>query len=175
LTQHDIAYRADTTQLEADAEARGPGGPGAYPRSLSRRAYPSSCFGRRTGYIGWFQLGPHADLVGRRVDDLPMAGAGGTASVVSMDDYHHIDLSSGTVPAQVGGQLKQVAPGTPARPSVVVALNGVIGGVSETFAAGGKSPTWFTAMVPDTSCTRVTTICSSSCWTPPVVSSASAR
>jgi hypothetical protein len=33
---------------------------------------------------------------------------------------------------------------------VVVALNGVIGGVSETFASGGSSPTWFTAMIPDT-------------------------
>jgi hypothetical protein len=54
------------------------------------------------------------------------------------------------VPAQVGGQLKEVASGIPARPPVVVALNGVIGGVSETFASGDAQPTWFSAMVPDT-------------------------
>jgi hypothetical protein len=32
---------------------------------------------------------------------------------------------------------------------VVVAANGVVGGVSETFASGDPRPTWFTAMVPD--------------------------
>jgi hypothetical protein len=54
------------------------------------------------------------------------------------------------VPAEVGGQLTRVAAATPARPPVVVAINGVVGGVSETFASpGGTPPTWFTAMVPD--------------------------
>jgi hypothetical protein len=33
---------------------------------------------------------------------------------------------------------------------VAVAVNGVIGGVSETFATGDSPPTWFSAMVPDT-------------------------
>jgi hypothetical protein len=54
------------------------------------------------------------------------------------------------VPAQVGGQLTRTTPGTPPRPAIAVAVNGVIGGVSETFASGDSSPTWFTAMVPDT-------------------------
>ena len=113
------------------------------------KGVPERLLRPQDGYLGWFQFGPHADLVGRRVDDLPMDASGGTASVVGLADYRHIDPSSGEVPAQVGGQLKRVAPGTRARPSVVVALNGVIGGVSETFASGGGPPTWFTAMVPD--------------------------
>jgi arylsulfatase A-like enzyme len=136
-----------------------------YPRPGQRRVYegppnqaialskgvPEQLLRPQNGYIGWFQFGPHADLVGRRVSDLPVAGGGGTASVVGLDDYRHIDPSSGVVPAQVGGQLKKVAPGTPARPPVVVALNGLIGGVSETFASPvGSAPTWFTAMIPDT-------------------------
>jgi hypothetical protein len=115
-----------------------------------KKGIPEQLLRPQDGYIGWFQFGPHADLVGRRVSDLPVAGGGGTASVVGLDDYRRIDPSSGTVPAQVGGQLKKVAAGIPARPPVVVALNGVIGGVSETFPAGGPSPTWFSAMIPDT-------------------------
>jgi hypothetical protein len=114
------------------------------------KGVPERLLRPQDGYLGWFQFGPHADLVGRRVSDLPVAGGGGTASVVGLDDYRHIDPSSGQVPAQVGGQLKEVAPGIPARPPVVAALNGVIGGVSETFASGSPSPTWFSTMIPDT-------------------------
>jgi arylsulfatase A-like enzyme len=102
------------------------------------------------GYLGWFKSGPHADLVGRRVADLTVAGGGGTARVIGLDDYRRVDPASGTVPAHVAGQLRRTAPGTPARPAVAVAVNGVIGGVSETFAAGDAPPTWFSAMVPDT-------------------------
>jgi hypothetical protein len=101
------------------------------------------------GYLGWFEFGPHADLVGRRVDALPVEAGAGTAKVVGLDDFRKVDLASGTVPAQVGGQLVKVKPGTPQRPSVVAAINGVIGGVSETFASGDSPPTWFTTMVPD--------------------------
>jgi hypothetical protein len=104
----------------------------------------------RDGYLGWFKFGPHADLVGRRVANLTVTGGGGTARVDGLDDYRRADPSSGTVPAHVGGQLTGTAPGTSPRPAVVVAVNGVIGGVSETFASGGSSPTWFSAMVPDT-------------------------
>ncbi len=101
--------------------------------------------------MGWFKFGPHADLVGRRVIDFTVATGGGTARVLGLDEYRHVDPSSGTVPAEVGGQLISTAPGTPQRPPVVAAVNGVIGGVSETFASPGDTPpTWFTAMVPDT-------------------------
>jgi Sulfatase len=102
------------------------------------------------GYLGWFRFGPHADLVGRRVGDLTVAGGGGTARVIGLDDYRHVDPDSGRVPAHVGGQLTRTAPGTPPRPAVAVAVNGVIGGVSGTFASGDSPPTWFSAMVPDT-------------------------
>jgi hypothetical protein len=102
------------------------------------------------GYLGWFKFGPHADLVGRRVHDLTAAGSGGTAQVSGLDDFRRVDPDSGTVPAHVGGRLTSTAPDTSPRPAVVVAVNGVIGGVSETFASGDAQPTWFSAMVPDT-------------------------
>ena len=101
------------------------------------------------GYLGWFQTGRHADLVGRPVDRLPLAASGGTARVIGPAEDGHVDLAGGTVPAQVAGRLLLAAPGLPSRPAVVVAVNGVVGGVSETFASGDPRPTWFTAMVPD--------------------------
>jgi Sulfatase len=101
------------------------------------------------GYLDWFRVGPHADLVGRSVGDLTVGADGGTARVVGLGDYRHVDPASGWVPAQVGGQLTSTVPGIPARPAVAVAVNGVIGGVSETFASGDSPPTWFTAMVSD--------------------------
>ena len=55
-----------------------------------------------------------------------------------------------SVPAQVSGQLISRAPGGPARPVLAIAVNGVIGGVSETFASGRSPPTRFSAMVSDT-------------------------
>jgi hypothetical protein len=38
----------------------------------------------------------------------------------------------------------------PARPAIAIAVDGVIGGVSETFASIDPPATWFAAMVPDT-------------------------
>ena len=102
------------------------------------------------GYLGWFKFGPHAELVGRRVEDLAVSDNAGTARVLGLGDYRHVDPASGTVPAQVGGQLITTRPGTPPRPPIVIAVNGVIGGVSETFASGDSPPTSFSAMIPDT-------------------------
>jgi Sulfatase len=101
------------------------------------------------GYLGWFEFGPHANLVGRRVDRLPVAAGGGTAQVSGLDDYRRVDPSSGVVPSWVSGQLTGTAPGVPSRPPIAVAVNGVIGGVSETFSSAGSDPTWFSAVVSD--------------------------
>jgi Sulfatase len=102
------------------------------------------------GYLGWFKFGAHADLVGRRVRDLGVASDAGTARVIGLDEYRNVDPASGRVPAHVGGRLISTAPGTPPRPAVAVAVNGVVGGVSATFASGDAAATWFAAMVPDT-------------------------
>jgi arylsulfatase A-like enzyme len=101
------------------------------------------------GYMGWFAFGPHADLVGRRVEDLAITGPGGTAQIHGLGEYDRVDPASGWVPAQVSGQLTSQVPGVPARPVVAVAVNGVIGGVSDTFASGRSPPTRFSAMISD--------------------------
>jgi hypothetical protein len=100
-------------------------------------------------YLDWFKLGPDADLVGRRVRDLAIGSGGGKARVIGLDDYRRIDPSTGLVPAQIGGQLTSLATGLPVRPAVAVALNGVIGGMSETFTSGDDPTIWFTTMVSD--------------------------
>src|SRR5829696_1090388 len=95
------------------------------------------------GYLGWFKFGPHGDLVGRRVADIGVGSAAGTATVIGLDDYRHVDPASGSVPAHVAGRLTAPAPGVPPHPTVVAAVNGVVAGVSGTFATAGSDPTWF--------------------------------
>jgi len=100
-------------------------------------------------YLDWFRFGPDAQLVGKRVRDLQVGSSGGKARVVGLNDYHHVDPAAGFVPAQVGGQLTATAAGVGERPTVAVAINGVIGGMSETYTSGDNRPTWFSTMVSD--------------------------
>jgi hypothetical protein len=110
------------------------------------------------GYKGWFQFGPHGDLVGRRASQVGIEPAGaGSAKVEKLAEYAKVDPGSGAVPAQVAGQVS-LAAGVPSRPVVAVAVNGVIAGVSETFrevrdARGSQPkgpPDKFSAMALDT-------------------------
>jgi Sulfatase len=110
------------------------------------------------GYKGWFQFGPHGDLVGERASQVGIDPASaGSAKVEQLSDYAKVDPASGTVPAQVAGQLS-LAAGVPSRPAVAVAVNGVIAGVSETFrekrdAQGSEPvgpPNKFSAVTLDT-------------------------
>jgi hypothetical protein len=85
------------------------------------------------GYTGWFQFGPHGDLVGRKASQVGIESASaGSAKVEKLAEYGKVDPGGGTVPAQVAGQVS-LAAGVPSRPVVAVAVNGVIAGVSETF------------------------------------------
>jgi hypothetical protein len=119
-------------------------------QSIALRGVTDRLLRPNDGYLGWFKFGPHADLVGRRVGDLPVAGSGGTAEVSGLSEYRQIDPASGRVPSWVAGRITQAAPGLPERPLLLAAINGVVGGVSETFSSAGSDPTWFSAMVPDT-------------------------
>ena len=85
------------------------------------------------GYRGWFQFGPHGDLVGRRASQVGIEPSGaGSAKVEKLAEYAKVNPGGGLVPAQVSGQVSRAA-GVPSRPAVAVAVNGVIAGVSETF------------------------------------------
>ena len=110
------------------------------------------------GYKGWFEFGPHGDLVGRKASQVGIEpSSAGSAKVEKLADYAKVDPGSGTVPAQVAGQVS-LAAGVPSRPVVAVAVNGVIAGVSETFrevrdAQGSQPkgpPDKFSAIAMDT-------------------------
>jgi hypothetical protein len=110
------------------------------------------------GYKGWFQFGPHGDLVGKRPGQVGVDPApAGSVRVDKLAEYRRVDPESGLLPAQVTGQVS-LAAGVPARPAVVVAVNGVIAGVSEIFReqrdAQGSQPVGppdkFSAMALDT-------------------------
>jgi Sulfatase len=110
------------------------------------------------GYAGWFQFGPHGDLVGRRPGEVGVDPASaGSARVEKLAEYRRVDPDSGLVPAQVSGQVS-LAAGVPDRPAVAVAVNGVVAGVSETFRerrdAKGSQPVGppdkFSALTLDT-------------------------
>jgi hypothetical protein len=110
------------------------------------------------GYLGWFQFGPHGDGVGRRLGQLQVDPApAGSATVDKLEEYGKVDPSGGWVPAEMTGQFR-FAPGMPTDPAIAVAVNGVIGGVSEPFReerVNGQSkargrPDKFAVVTPDT-------------------------
>jgi hypothetical protein len=132
--------------------------PGPEHQAKALRGVTDQLVEAGNGYLGWFQFGRFADLVGRRPGQVGVEpGAGGSARVDRLRDLLGVDPGSGTVPAMVTGQVS-LAPGAPARPAVAVAVNGVIGGVSELFKEErdnqGSQPRGprdkFAAMTPDT-------------------------
>jgi Sulfatase len=132
--------------------------PGPENQAKALRGVTDQMVKAENGYLGWFQFGRFADLVGKRPAQVGVdPAAAGSAKVARLGDFRGVDPGSGTVPAMVTGQVS-LAPGAPARPAVAVAVNGVIGGVSELFKEvrddQGSQPKGprdkFAAMAPDT-------------------------
>jgi hypothetical protein len=132
--------------------------PGPENQAKALRGVTDQLLRPEDGYLGWFQFGRFADLVGKRPGQVGVEpAAAGSAEVAKLGDFRRVDPDGGTVPAMVTGQVS-LAPGAPAQPAVAVAVNGIIGGVSELFREErdkqGSQPRGprdkFAAMVPDT-------------------------
>jgi hypothetical protein len=132
--------------------------PGPENQAKALRGVTDQTVKAENGYLGWFQFGRFGDLVGKRPGQVGLEpGSGGTAKVAKLGDFRGVDPDGGSVPAMVTGQVS-LAAGAPARPAVAVAVNGVIGGVSELFKEErdnqGSQPKGprdkFAAMAPDT-------------------------
>jgi hypothetical protein len=132
--------------------------PGPENQAKALRGVTDQLLRPEDGYLGWFQFGRFGDLVGKRPAQVGLEpAAGGSAKLDDLRDFRGVDPEGGTVPAQVTGQVSLPA-GAPARPAVAVAVNGVIGGVSELFKEErderGSEPKGprdkFAAMTPDT-------------------------
>jgi hypothetical protein len=105
-------------------------------------------FRLETGPDALFSVGPNRDLLGRTLDELPLAVSPVVAlELRNADDYEHVDPASDFVPANVAGTLRDATIGD-APLELVVALDRRIFAVTQTLAlVDGAAP--FTALLPD--------------------------
>ena len=108
---------------------------------------------RQLGSGDWTSLytgiGPHRELVGRRVAGLARAAAKGVrASIAQAASYDHVRRPGGIVPAQVAGSLEGASTPGPGR-AIAVAVNGRIEGVGRTFQLLGRPGEHFAVNVPE--------------------------
>jgi hypothetical protein len=99
------------------------------------------------GVAGLFEVGPYADLVGRKPEAVGVAGGSGLqARLYDPENLRDVSPEGGTVPALVSGALTGSAPDGPV--PLAVAVNGTIGAVGLTFTQK-DTPQTFAAVVPD--------------------------
>ena len=93
---------------------------------------------------GWDPLVPTLpELVGRRVDQLPVSDGGPVARVKSLANFRKVQPASGTIPALVYGL---VPPDLPDDSRIAIAVNGRIGAVATT-ARERADRRWFAGLV----------------------------
>jgi hypothetical protein len=106
---------------------------------------------RQLGSGDWASLytgiGPHRELIGKRVDGLARAAAQGVrASIAAAASFDRVRRPGGVVPAQVAGSLEGA--GGPGR-AIAVAVNGRVEGVGRTFQLIGRPGEHFAVNVPE--------------------------
>jgi len=113
-------------------------------RSLERKL---SLFGSGTKPDGLFRIGPHKELVGRRVSDVSVAQEGN--QIVELDwptAFDNVDPEATFVPAHITGRVFSREDAGPV--NLAVAVNSVIRAVTRTYQEGHIRK--FTALIPDT-------------------------
>ena len=108
---------------------------------------------RQLGWGDWASLyagiGPHRELVGRRVAGLARAAARGVrASIAQAGSFDNVRRPGGIVPAQVAGNVMGVGGQGPGR-AIAVAVNGRIEGVGRTFQLVGRPGEHYAVNVPE--------------------------
>jgi Sulfatase len=111
---------------------------------------------RRLRQLGWGDwqslytgIGPHRELLDRRVAGLARAAAGGLrASVAGASAFDRVRRPGGIVPAQVAGTLHGDGASGSGRP-IAVAVNGRIEGVGYTFQLAGVAGEHYGVNVPE--------------------------
>jgi hypothetical protein len=116
------------------------------PEELERRraaalAAQIQLFGEGDEPPGFFRIGPHPELLGREVDGLAAARAGG--SHVRLLGGTSYDPDAPVVPVHVAGILLGAGGGE----DLAVAVGGRIRALTRSYDYGGK--TWFSAVLPE--------------------------
>ena len=122
----------------------------------SWKARRRAVVGRRLRRLGWGDwsslytgIGPHPELIGRRVAGLARAAAGGLrASIAGASAFDRVRRPAGIVPAQVVGTLAGGGTSGAGR-AIAVAINGRIEGVGQTFQLAGQPGEHYGVNVPE--------------------------
>jgi hypothetical protein len=110
--------------------------------SLERKIRLFGDHGRPPGLFG---IGPHPELIGRSVGDLPRADA--SADINGSGAYSSVHLGSDFLPAQLSGTIHDAD--RPRVTALAAALNGRIVAVGQSFTLAGDDAERFSIMLPE--------------------------
>jgi Sulfatase len=96
-----------------------------------------------------YRIGPHAELVGRRVADLPRVPGPSTAEIHQAVDLLQVDPGGPVVPGEITGQIPSGRPG--GGREIALVLNGTIAATGRTFSLEGSPIESFGVIVPESS------------------------
>jgi hypothetical protein len=122
------------------------------PAELARRRQAAvrrklALFGSGSDLGRLYRIGPHPELVGRRVAGIPgMPGVAG-ATFHQAEELRHVDPTSGFVPGEVTGEIPGGRTGG-GRP-IALALDGTIVATGRTFSLAGSTAENFEMIVPE--------------------------
>jgi hypothetical protein len=112
------------------------------PAAVARRR--AAAVRRKTAWFGsgggrnpdaLYLIGPHAELVGQRVADLPLVSATGSRPRATVDqaaDLRVVDPDSGFIPGQITGTIEPGRAGGGRQ--IALAVNGTIAATGRTFS-----------------------------------------
>jgi hypothetical protein len=94
-----------------------------------------------------FRIGPHSELVGRRIDEIPHLPGVGSAYIHQATELQEVDPASGFVPGQITGQVAYGRPG--GGRDIAVVIGGRVAATGATFSLAGYSAESFEVIVPE--------------------------
>ena len=122
------------------------------PADVARRRQAAvrrklALFGSGADLERLYRIGPHPELVGRQIAELPRLDGVAAASFHQAEELRHVDPTSGFVPGEITGELPFGRPGG-GRP-IALALDGTIVAVGRTFSMAGSLAENFEMIVPE--------------------------
>ena len=105
-------------------------------------------FGSGRDDPGLYGIGPHTELLGRRLDELDVtAGGGAKAAIDEAGLLRSVNLESDFVPSEVSGRI--TGRGSPGKRDLAFALNGRVVALGESFSLLKEDEEDFAAMLPE--------------------------
>jgi Sulfatase len=94
-----------------------------------------------------YRIGPHRELLGRRVADVAPASGGPHAELANAELLADVDPHDEIFPTRLAGRIEGGAPGDVR--DLAAAVNGRIRAVGRSFHLRGRRPEFFSMMVPE--------------------------